>query len=63
MAEVEGMTDAQLQAAIREMDSVIRKEKNEFTNVKKQCDDLNKRLAENNNKLKLFVPPNASKSL
>lgn len=53
MAEVEGMTDAQLQAAIREMDSVIRKEKNEFTNAKKQCDDLNKRLAENNNKLKL----------
>lgn len=31
----------------------MRREKNEFTNAKKQTDDLNRRLKENREKLKL----------
>ena len=53
MAELEGMTDEQLTAAIKEMESLIRREKNEFTNSKKKTDELNRRLKENREKLKL----------
>lgn len=53
MAELDGMTDDQVTAAIKEMESQIRREKNEFTNVKKQTDDLDRRLKENREKLKL----------
>lgn len=53
MAEIEGMTDEQLQAALREMDSQIRRERNEFTNNKKQTDDLLRRVKDNREKLKL----------
>lgn len=35
MAEIDGMTDAQLESAIKEMESQIRRERNEFTNAKK----------------------------
>ena len=35
MAEIEGMTDAQIEAAVKEMESQIRRERNEFTNAKK----------------------------
>ena len=35
------------------MDSQIRRDKNEFTNMKKKCDDLAKRIKENREKLKL----------
>ena len=35
MAEIEGMTDAQIEAAIKEMESQIRRERNEFTNAKR----------------------------
>jgi 26S proteasome regulatory subunit T5 len=53
MAEIEGMTDAQIEAAIKEMESQIRRERNEFTNAKKQVDDLNKRVKDNREKLKM----------
>ena len=53
LAEIEGMTDAQLEAAIKEMESQIRRERNEFTNAKKQTDDLNKRVRDNREKLKM----------
>ena len=52
MAEIEGMTDEQLQAALREMDSQIRRERNEYTNNKKQTDDLLRRVKDNREKLK-----------
>jgi hypothetical protein len=39
--------------AIKEMESQIRREKNEFTNNKKKTDELNRRLKENREKLKL----------
>jgi|TARA_B110000305_G_C19381888_1_gene610049 hypothetical protein len=35
MAELDGMTDEQIQSTIREMESQIRREKNDFTNMKK----------------------------
>ena len=47
------MTEEQLQASIREMESSIRKEKNEFTNLNKKTLDLAKRLKENRERLKL----------
>ena len=53
MAELEGMNDEQIQSAIKEMESQIRREKNEFTNSKKKTDELNRRLKENREKLKL----------
>lgn len=53
MAELEGMTDEQISASIKEMESLIRREKNEFTNAKKKTDELNRRLKENREKLKL----------
>jgi 26S proteasome regulatory subunit T5 len=53
MAELEGMTDDQITASIKEMESQIRREKNEFTNAKKKTDELNRRLKENREKLKL----------
>lgn len=53
MAEIEGMTDAQIEAAIKEMESQIRRERNEYTNTKKQADDLNKRVKDNREKLKM----------
>ena len=53
MAEIEGMTDEQLRAALRELDSQIRRERNEFTNNKKQTDDLLRRVKDNREKLKL----------
>ena len=46
MAEIEGMTDAQIEAAIKEMESQIRRERNEYTNTKKQADDLDQELAD-----------------
>ena len=53
LAEVEGMTDEQLQTAIREIESQVRRERNEFTNNKKQTDDLLRRVKDNREKLKL----------
>lgn len=53
MASLEGMSDEQIQAAIRELESQIRRERNEFTNNKKQTDDLNRRIKDNREKLKL----------
>lgn len=53
MAETEGMSEEQLQAALREMDSQIRRERNEYTNNKKQTDDLLRRVKDNREKLKL----------
>ena len=53
MAELEGMTDEQITSAIKEMESQIRREKNDFTNAKKRTDELNRRLKENREKLKL----------
>lgn len=53
MAELEGMTDEQITSAIKEMESQIRREKNDFTNNKKRTDELNRRLKENREKLKL----------
>ena len=53
MAEIEGMTDAQIEAAVKEMESQIRREKNDFTNAKKQVDDLNRRIKDNREKLKM----------
>ena len=53
MAELEGMTDEQITSAIKEMESLIRREKNEFTNAKKKTEELNRRLKENREKLKL----------
>lgn len=53
MAELEGMSDEQINATIKEMESQIRREKNEFTNNKKRTDELNRRLKENREKLKL----------
>ena len=47
------MTDAQLEAAVKEMESQIRRERNEFTNAKKQTDDLLKRVRDNREKLKM----------
>lgn len=35
MAEIDGMTDAQIEAAVKEMESQIRRERNEYTNTKK----------------------------
>ena len=53
MAELDGMTDEQITQAIKEMESQIRREKNDYTNVKKQTDDVDRRLKQNNEKLKL----------
>jgi len=53
MAELDGMTDEQVTQSIREMESLIRREKNDFTNSKKKTDELNRRLKENREKLKL----------
>ena len=53
MAELDGMTDEQVAQSIKEMESLIRREKNEFTNSKKKTDELNRRLKENREKLKL----------
>ena len=53
MAEIEGMTDAQIEAAVKEMESQIRRERNEFTNAKKQTDDLLRRVKDNREKLKM----------
>lgn len=53
MAEVNNMSDEQLKAAIKDMEAAIRKEKNDFTNLQKQTTDLEKRLKENREKLKL----------
>lgn len=53
LKELEGMTDEQIQAAIKEMESQIRREKNDFTNINKQTMDLERRLKENREKLKL----------
>lgn len=47
------MSDEQIQAAIRELESQIRRERNEFTNNKKQTDDLLRRVKDNREKLKL----------
>ena len=47
------MSDEQTQAAIRELESQIRRERNEFTNNKKQTDDLLRRVKDNREKLKL----------
>ena len=52
MAEIEGMTDAQIEAAIKEMESQIRRERNEFTNAKRQTDDLLRRVKDNRESLK-----------
>ena len=35
MAEVDGMTDEQLNQQIKEMESQIRREKNDYTNLSK----------------------------
>jgi len=35
MAELEGMSEEQLKATIKEMESQIRREKNDFTNLNK----------------------------
>jgi len=53
MAELDGMSDEQLRAAIKEMESQIRREKNDFTNLNKQTTDIERRLKENREKLKL----------
>jgi 26S proteasome regulatory subunit T5 len=53
MAELDGMTDDQLKAAVKEMESQIRREKNDFTNLNKQTTDMERRLKENREKLKL----------
>ena len=53
MAEVEKMTDEQLKATIKEMESSLRKEKNELRNVQQAVDGLNKRVKEN--RLACFV--------
>ena len=53
MAEVEKMTDEQLKATIKEMESSLRKEKIEIRNVQGALDGLNKRVKENRDKLKL----------
>ena len=53
MAELEGMTDEQIGSTIKEMESQIRREKNDFTNSKKRTDELNRRLKENREKLKM----------
>jgi len=53
MAEVEGMNDEQLKAAVKEMESQIRREKNDFTNLNKKTQDMERRLKENREKLKM----------
>ena len=53
MAEIEGMTDTQIEAAIKEMESQIRRERNEYTNAKRETDNLNKRVKDNRESLKL----------
>ena len=53
MAELDGMSDEQLRAAIKEIESQIRREKNDFTNLNKQTTDIERRLKENREKLKL----------
>jgi len=53
MAEVDGMNDEQLKAAVKEMESQIRREKNDFTNLNKKTQDMEKRLKENREKLKM----------
>jgi len=53
MAEIEGLTDTQIEAQIKEMESQIRRERNDFTNAKKQTEDLQKRIKENREKLKM----------
>jgi hypothetical protein len=35
MAELDGMSEEQIRAAIKEMESQIRREKNDFTNLNK----------------------------
>ena len=35
LKEMEGMTDEQIQSAIKDMESQIRREKNDFTNINK----------------------------
>jgi len=40
MAEIEGLTDTQIEAQIKEMESQIRRERNDLTNAKKQTEDL-----------------------
>ena len=47
------MSDDQVKAAIDDMKVAIRREKTEFTNQKKKVDDLNRRVKENDAKLKL----------
>lgn len=47
------MTDEEIQRLTRELEAQIRKEKNEYTNVKRQTDNLQSRLMENREKLKL----------
>jgi len=53
MAELEGMNDEQLKAAVKEMESQIRREKNDFTNLNKKTQDMERRLKENREKLKM----------
>jgi len=53
MKEVEGMNDEQLKAAVKEMESQIRREKNDFTNLNKKTQDMERRLKENREKLKM----------
>ena len=52
MAEIERMTDEQIKASIEDLKMAIRREKTDFTNAKKKVDDLQKRVTENNEKLK-----------
>ena len=47
------LSDDEIQKLIKELESQIRKEKNEYTNVKRQHDNLERRLKENREKLRL----------
>ena len=53
MSEIEGMSDEVLKIQIKDLESMIRREKNDFTNLNKKTMDLERRLNENRNKLKL----------
>ena len=52
MAELEGMTDDQIKQAIDDLKMQVRNEKSDFTRAKKQVDDLQRRVTENQEKLK-----------
>jgi len=51
--KLKSLSDTEIEKLIKEMESQIRREKNEFTNMKRRHDQTEQRLKENRDKLKL----------